>query len=255
MDQGNTGDGDLFGEEARSVELLWGERAGPSRGPKPGLTLAAITAAAIEIADTEGPAALSMQRVAKTFGFTTMALYRYVPGKRELVALMVDTAIGPPPDLAAVPGGWRPRLAEWAMRFWAALVRHPWATRSTAGHRALGPNELGWMDAGLRALEGTGLTGAERLDTLALVTSYVRGMAQQTVTVAGGPAGTDEHAMAKMIAGLVHRYGDRHPAVTAALAEAAAVPEAQETGLRYGLDRILDGLARLIDSRRHPERS
>src|SRR5689334_22149881 len=83
------------GERARTADLLWGPRERPSRGPKPGLTRDGIVRAAIGVADAEGLAAVSMQRVAAEVGFTTMALYRYVPGKNELVALMVDSAVGP----------------------------------------------------------------------------------------------------------------------------------------------------------------
>src|SRR6266496_4469960 len=102
-----------------SAELLWGQRERPSRGPKPGLSLDGIVRAAIKIADAEGLDAVSMQRVAAEFGFATMSLYRYVPGKSELIDLMIDTAIGPPPDLSVIPGGWRPKLTVWARHTWA----------------------------------------------------------------------------------------------------------------------------------------
>src|SRR6266540_3558611 len=88
------------GERAGSIELLWGLRTPPSRGPKP----------AIEIADADGVAAVSMQRVASRLGFTKMALYRYVADKAELLAIMIETAAGEPPDLGSIPGGWRPKL-------------------------------------------------------------------------------------------------------------------------------------------------
>jgi hypothetical protein len=38
-----------------------------------------------------------MQRVAEQMHFTKMAVYRYVPGRPELVALMTDRAVGLPP--------------------------------------------------------------------------------------------------------------------------------------------------------------
>ncbi|MFB6519684.1 TetR/AcrR family transcriptional regulator [Streptomyces sp. NPDC056401] len=78
-----------------SFALLSGEQEPPSRGPKPSLTAGQIAEAAIEIADAEGLKAVSLARVAKEFGVTAMALYRYVPGKTELLDLMVDLAIGP----------------------------------------------------------------------------------------------------------------------------------------------------------------
>src|SRR6266496_1701688 len=104
------------GERAGSIELLWGLRTPPSRGPKPALTVERIAQAAIEIADADGFAAVSMQRVASHLGFTKMALYRYVADKAELLAIMIETAAGEPPDLGRVSGGWRPKLEEWAHR-------------------------------------------------------------------------------------------------------------------------------------------
>lgn len=86
-----------------SFALLWGEQEPPSRGPKPSLTAGRIAEAAIRIADKEGLDAASLARVAKEFGVTAMALYRYVPGKAELLDLMVDLAIGPRPRSRASP--------------------------------------------------------------------------------------------------------------------------------------------------------
>ena len=40
-----------------------------------------------------------MARIAKQLGVGTMSLYRYVAAKDELLTLMVDTALGPPPPL------------------------------------------------------------------------------------------------------------------------------------------------------------
>ena len=95
-----------------TVDFLWGEPARPTRGPKPSMSLTRIADAAIAIADAEGLAAVSMQRVAADLGFTKMSLYRYLPGKAELVALMVERALGEPP--ARTGQDWRDALADWA---------------------------------------------------------------------------------------------------------------------------------------------
>lgn len=76
----------------RSTELLWGA------GARGGLSLERIVRAAVELADAEGLAAVSMRRVAEGLGFTTMALYRHVPGKGELVDLMRDHVMASAPS-------------------------------------------------------------------------------------------------------------------------------------------------------------
>src|SRR6201999_1132768 len=85
-----------------TFELLWGDPQRPRRGPKPSLSLERIVAEAIALADADGLANLSMQHLAERLGCAKMALYRYVPGKAELVALMVDAGLGDPPS--APPG-------------------------------------------------------------------------------------------------------------------------------------------------------
>src|SRR4051812_40613538 len=80
------------GNPTLSMQLLWGTREAPTRGPKPGLDLGRIVTAAIEVADGSGLAALSMRKVAEQLGVGTMSLYRYVPGKAELLDLMLDAA-------------------------------------------------------------------------------------------------------------------------------------------------------------------
>ncbi len=109
-----------------SVKVLWGEKNLPSRGPKPMLSADQIARAAIRIADAEGLAAVSMQRIAREVHVTTMALYRYFSSKAELVDLMIDIAGGPAPDLNAVSKKWRPRLNEWTRRCSSIYRKHSW---------------------------------------------------------------------------------------------------------------------------------
>src|SRR5688500_2426129 len=94
------------GDLDRSLALLWEMDHRPTRGPKPALTLERIVTAAITIADAEGLAGLSMRRVAAELGVGTMSLYRYVPGKGELLDLMIDR-INEAPRGDAGELGWR----------------------------------------------------------------------------------------------------------------------------------------------------
>src|SRR4051812_45530187 len=63
------------------------------REPSDGLTQDRIVRTAIQIADAEGSAALSMRRVAAELGVATMSIYRHVRGKDELLIAMIDMAI------------------------------------------------------------------------------------------------------------------------------------------------------------------
>ena len=81
-----------------------------------------------------------------------MALYRYVPSKVELVALMTDAGLGEPPTFDTSPGAWRARLYDWALRLFERFGRHPWALETTVGVRAIGPNEVAWLEQAVAAL-------------------------------------------------------------------------------------------------------
>jgi AcrR family transcriptional regulator len=233
-----------------TLDLLWGTAQRPRRGPKPSLTLDRIVAEAIEHADAEGLASLSMQRLAERLGCAKMALYRYVPGKAELEALMLDAALGAAPDPAAAEPGdeehWRGQLRAWAMTMFERMLAHPWAHELAQGIRPVGPNEVGWMESALTTLDGSGLTGAESLDTIVLLTGHVRGLALQVA--AAGDGGDIETALSRQVSQALAAQAARYPRTVAAFTESGP-PGDRDNALSFGIDRILDGLGVLIAAR------
>ncbi|MGW5922702.1 TetR/AcrR family transcriptional regulator [Nocardia fluminea] len=232
-----------------TVELLWGTTQRPKRGPKPALTLDGIVAEAIALVDAENLSALSMQRLAERLGFTKMSLYRYVPGKEQLTALMLDTAIGEPPNTAGAQQEWRLSLRTWAEAIFARYLAHPWTIELALGARPFGPNEMGWTEAALTALYGTGLNGSEKLDTIVLLNGHARNLAQQVASMSGD----GELRFTEQFTQMMTAAAGRYPEVGAAFAEEAAAPAGRggpNDALRFGVDRILDGLAVLIDQRK-----
>jgi AcrR family transcriptional regulator len=222
-----------------TADFLWQERPRPTRGPKPALTLEQIADAAIAIADADGLDAVSMQRVAAEVGYTKMSLYRYLPGKAELVAAMIERALGGPPALRA-EDGWRAGLTTWAGALLRAYGGHRWALGATTGPRPMGPHELSWTEQALRVLP-EGLTGAERMDTVATLAGHVRMIAGQS---GDRPEAELEASMVQAMTG----HADRYPAVAAAMAD-IAVSGGTDEAFSFGLERILDGLEVLIRSR------
>lgn len=128
------------GDVSRSLELLWGLDERPSRGPKPGLTLDRIVTTAVAVADADGLGALSMRRVATDLGVGTMSLYRYVPGKAELLDLMLDKVAEFDADAHPDPAaGWRPAMEALARGSRQQYQRHPGCSRSTRPARCSAP--------------------------------------------------------------------------------------------------------------------
>lgn len=231
--------------------VLWPTERGPQRGPKPSLTRGRIVAVAIDLADEQGLERVTVQLVAQRLERPKMSLYRYFPGRDELVALMADTALGDPPVLHG--RGWRSRLRDWARQAWPVFLAHPWLHRVTLGPRVFGPNELGWLESALGALADTGLRSWERLDAVALVNGHLRSMAAQQSaghhSASGEPAdaGMEARSVAMMQQVLADN-ADRFPLAAAAFADAARTGDT-DRALEFGLERILDGLAKLIGRR------
>ena len=169
------------GDARRSMELLWGPRVVAPRtgpGPKPGLSVEAIVAAAIDIADAEGMPALSMRSVGERLGRTAMALYTYVPGKTELVDLMYDRTLGELPASYSVSGGWRPAALELAGALWDLHLRHPWLLQVSPARPVLGPGEFHVQETLLRVLSETGLPLPRVRWVVSALFNVVRGSVQ-----------------------------------------------------------------------------
>jgi AcrR family transcriptional regulator len=227
-----------------TIALLWGEREPSGRGPKPAFTVGDIAVAAVRVADADGIAAVSMQRVAGELGYTKMSLYRYVSSKAELLAVMTEEAIGPPPDLSSIPGGWRRRAEAWARLMWETWDRHPWIPGATTGARPVGPREVGWSEAVVAAFAGSGLPGADQMNAAVLLSGHVRN------TYSPGAAGTQPwtagHALDPVLARLIKARADRFPAIMAATAAPGRRPQEAR---QFGLSRILDGIELLVGQR------
>ena len=242
--------------------LLWGTEKKPTRGPKPSLSVEGIVREAISISDEGGLGSLSMARVAEGLGVTTMALYRYVPGKGELVDLMVDAAVGDAlglevdgsvGDTAAV--GYRERLAVSARRLFAACNLHPWILEVSIGGPPLGPGNLAWLESVLEALSGTGIGGDEAVGMALLLSGYVRGAAQVSVGLSQAErrTGIPPDQWGPVYARLLERVvaDGRFPRLADVVASGAFnEPNGEPDGdFEFGLRRVLDGIEVFVERR------
>jgi AcrR family transcriptional regulator len=228
-----------------SIELAWGLRRDGTRGPRRGLTLEAIVAAGIEVAAADGVGALSMARIAKQLGVGTMSLYRYVAAKDELLTLMVDTALGPPPPLPQ-PGGWRAGLTAWCDGLRDVYRLHTWSLRVPISGPPLGPNNVAWLDRALDALTETPLREQDKLSCVLVLSGFVRNDATLTADFA---AGSDNEAVMPGYGALVAQItsAEEFPSLHRAIAS-GALDDEDDLDIEYlfGLARILDGIAELV---------
>ncbi|MQA01187.1 MAG: TetR family transcriptional regulator [Streptosporangiales bacterium] len=244
------------GDPARSLALLWGTEERGRRGPKGRVTVAAIVRAAVDLADREGLGALSMRKIATEVGVGTMSLYTYLPGKAELLDLMLDAVYAEtakPDDPAA---GWRARLEQVARENWALYRRHPWMLQVATPRPVLGPNLMAKYEHELRAVADSGLDDLEMDAVVALVADLVQAAARRAVQareVRARTGMTDEEwwqTRAPFLDTVVR--ADEYPLasrVGAAVGEAHGSAGDPEQLFEFGLRRVLDGIEVLLSAR------
>ncbi len=243
------------GDPARTLQLLWREAgAVPRRGPRQGLTVDAVVDAATSLADAEGLEALTMRKVASALGVVAMTLYTYVPGKAELLDLMVDSAYARMERVSTAGSPWRERVVAVALENRRLFEAHPWVARVSTVRPLLGPGQMGKYEHELNALDGIGLSDVEMDAALTYVLSFVQAWARSaadSAVAAAESALTDgewwaasapllERVLAPGVYPLAGRVGS---------AVGAALGTAYEPGAAYefGLGRVLDGLAVLVE--------
>jgi AcrR family transcriptional regulator len=235
-----------------AIALAWGVSDQPTRGPKPSLRLRRIVEAGIEIAVSDGLGAVAMAKVAEKLDVSTMALYRYVPSKADLLELMVDAALGPPPEL---PDGtpWRAGLRLWASTSRARYQQHPWSLAVPITGPPLGPNNVRWLEFGLASLRDTPLGDGEKLSTVLMLSAFVRGEQSITSGIVAHAAQTQRQPddYGQLLERLIEpaRFPELYRAIGAgSLRDEDPEDIGMDAEFAFGLERILDGVSSLIDN-------
>jgi AcrR family transcriptional regulator len=244
------GKGDLL----KTLQLLWGKTPAPKRGPKAKLALSEVVAAGVAIVDRDGLGALTTRAVAEALEISPMSLYTYVPGKDELLDLMVDHVLG---EIVRPRGStWRARLTDVAKQNWALAMRHPWILEVMTHRPVLGPNLVAKYEMELSAVDGIGLDDIEMNRALTLVLDYVSGVVRNAARerwVEQRTGKTDSQWWYEVAPYLEQMMGDRQfPLASRVGTVFGETYGAHDPGgdFAFGLERVLDGLDRFLSSRR-----
>lgn len=232
----------------RAVELAWGLDAGGTRGPRRGLTLEQVVDAAIEVAEAEGFAAVSMSRVAKQVGYTTMSLYRYVDSKDTLVELMSDRVIGEAPTLDPTLG-WRDALFAWGMAEFEAIMQHSWWLDVPLGAPPTGPNNMAWLEVGLTAMAPSKLPEPVKFQLVMNVSFFVIGRTRLVRELSASDPNVDAD-FGRIMSQVLDP--EKFPAITRALrAQSFDQDDPNDWEVAdfvFGLERLLDGFERFVET-------
>ena len=245
------------GDPDRTLALLWRRPHEPRRGPRPTLTVDRVVDTAIELADVDGLSAVTMRRLARMVDVAPMTLYTYVPGKAELLDLMLDAVYARMPLADTTGRSWRERLAAVADENRALCAVHPWVAAVSTGRPPLGPGQVTKYEHELRALDGQGLSDVELDAALAHLLAFVRAHARDAADAltARRESRMDEEQWWAANAPLLAQVLDEAAYPTAVRVGTAAGRAhggtwSADHAWAFGLGMLLDGIAALVERRR-----
>jgi len=256
QDGGMTDQGPLA-KLPHGVALSWGLGKKSKRGPKGELNIPQIVRAAIEIADRDGLAAVSMNRVAASLGFTPMSLYRYVSSKDDLLLLMQDAVCDVP--IPPEQPDWREEMRAWVRACIRIYREHPWFGDLPITGVPITPGNLKIVDWALRPMRNFPLNDFEKTSIVLLVSGYSRacGTIQRDMDRAlkagarpGSFSGSDYGAALRQLV-----KPEDYPYFYPVLQSGAYTDENAEANtvgddFDFGLDRILDGIECYLQRKR-----
>jgi AcrR family transcriptional regulator len=242
----------------RTLTLLWRRVLGTprgSRGPRQRVSVDKVVRAGISVADEEGLESFSMRKVADRLGLKLMSVYTYVPGKPELIGLMIDEVAGEQ-ELEAHAGSLRERMTAVVRMLWDEYHRHPWLLQVDASRPWIGPNGSDRYEWQLAAIDGVGFTDLEMDQVVTLLSGFAAASARASVNArrTAERSGITDAQWWEINAPVLERvmpagaYPISGRVGTAAGQEYNAVSD-PERSLVFGLDRILDGLEALLSGR------
>ncbi|MEU2615931.1 TetR/AcrR family transcriptional regulator [Micromonospora sp. NPDC007271] len=253
MTQNRTGSG----EPSRTLALLWGEPSETARrkGPARSLTITQVVDAALALADEQGLTAITMRAVADRVGVSAMSVYTYVPGKPELLDLMVDTCYARMTRSPWAGQPWRERLTTVAETNRDLLTAHPWLTEVAALSRPpLGPGVMAKYEHELAAFDDTGLSDVDIDAALTYLLGFVQShcrsahdAARATTDTAMSDADWWAANLPVLARALDPHIYPRAVRIGSAAGEAQGSAWHADRAWTFGLARTLDGLAALID--------
>ena len=234
---------------SRSVPgpTVWEREEPARRAPLTPLHRDDVVAAAVELADADGLAAVSVRRVAAALGVGPMRLYRVFDTVEELHELMVDAVYGEVVDRLELKGGWRKRTRAILVRTRTVVLRHEWVADLLGTRPLLGPHGLAWLESTAEALRrapavsGTGTARA----ALGAVDAFLLGALRREVAElrAARPDGDEPgwHARTAPYLGRMLETG-RFPTVRKLLTPGGEVD--RDAVFRAEVDLLLAGLGR-----------
>jgi AcrR family transcriptional regulator/predicted nucleic acid-binding Zn ribbon protein len=199
-----------------------------------------------------------MRRIAAEIGAGAMSLYRYVPGRDDLLELMTDQLMGEI-DVEGVPSGdWRADLTRYAGSLRAMWLRHPWIATLHRSLPGFGPNQLRVIERVMAVLDPH-VPIDECLSLMSILTGYVESAVRAEVGQAeeARRSGLTASEWMARNSPYVQQLVDsgEYPMFTKIVMEARQPHLGPGDQFRYGLERVFDCMAGALSSPTGPPES
>nr|WP_179423517.1 TetR/AcrR family transcriptional regulator [Pedococcus badiiscoriae] len=206
--------------------------------------------AAVDVADAEGIAAVSMRRIGQELGVEAMSLYNHVAGKEAMLDAMVEQVAA---ELVAAVSAldspdpaidWRGALRARALAAREVMLRHRWAPGVLETRTTMNLDVVRYFDGVVAILRAGGFSNDLTHHSLHALGSRVIGFSQELFNPGDAAADTASEdllvAMAAQVPHLVEMLGEvahDDPGSTLGWCD-------DQSEFEFGLDVLLDGLER-----------
>jgi AcrR family transcriptional regulator len=144
--------------------------------PRPRLSPDRVLRAAVELADREGPEALTVRRLADDLQVHATSLYNHVPSKEAILDGVVERLLAEA-DLPAEVGTWQEWVISMATAMRGLARAHPGAFLVLTRRTADNPAAYRFSELGLKAFESGGFPLRQSVQAVQAVSLAVLGLA------------------------------------------------------------------------------
>ena len=221
---------------------FWLRPARSRRRQRPALSRDEITHAALELADCEGLAAVSMRNIARKLGAGATSLYWYISSKEDLYELMADELIGEIELPTRPSGDWRADLRRVAIATRTTLSRHTWFPQLGI-QPGLGPKTKRYALIASASLMALGVGRDEWTQVLAALNNYISGFVyrESAWKRLQSQSGLEDREWSARLAHLVERTTETDTEL--AMQTASRLGLHDTSSFEFGLEIFLDGIA------------
>lgn len=217
--------------------------------PRPPLSHARIISHAIDLADADGLAGISMRRLATSLGVEPMSLYYHVRNKNEVLGSILEEVLSQL-ELPVAGSPWKLALRMTALSAHAVLDRHRWAAALLMTPGVSSATRVRWMESVLASLAAAGLPPGLTDHAYHALDSYVVGFTLWQSSIPYSAAQLEDLARTYLATMPVHEFPHTADHVRWHLEGTGGEGS---RAFESGLDMFLDGLELARADHRAPE--